>query len=386
MSGTHLVAGERIPYEAFPASIPQRHVAGDTFPQRHVAGENPDMSPGKRAIVVVYSYSIGHFNNRNFNMFQPDFIPETDFENLLSAIRCETTDTDPIEKFCPDYTCHHFTDACTAMQLSPQLYGHNEASDVIGISNDNASGTSNGNCADSSIDCYDVFDPSLNLMWDQNVEDVKVFGDDDSSETVTIRNPDTQRRSGGGVKGDRTRTLISERKRRSGMKEKLYALRALVPYITKMDKASIVGDSARYIQDLQTQARTLRSEIATIEATKNQKMSSQNLNKTHVSNSLPVLKNISKMDMFNVDEKEYYVRLICNKGRGVAVALHKALESITSFQVQSSNLATIGDDIVLTFTLNVTACEFDINLQNLKLWVSGAFLNQGFKFNTFPSP
>ncbi|GKB95046.1 hypothetical protein Tco_0981183 [Tanacetum coccineum] len=43
MSGTHLVAGERIPYEASPASIPQRHVAG----------ENPDMSPGKRAIVVV---------------------------------------------------------------------------------------------------------------------------------------------------------------------------------------------------------------------------------------------------------------------------------------------------------------------------------------------
>nr|GEX08123.1 transcription factor FER-like iron deficiency-induced transcription factor-like [Tanacetum cinerariifolium] len=115
-------------------------------------------------------------------------------------------------------------------------------------------------------------------------------------------------------------------------------------------------------------------------------MSSQNLNKTHVSNSLPALKIISKMDMFNVEETGYYVRLVCNKGRGVAVALHKALESITSFQVQSSNLATVGDDIVLTFTLNATACEFDINLQNLKLWVSGAFFNQGFKFNTFPSP
>ncbi|GJW13488.1 hypothetical protein Tco_0017621 [Tanacetum coccineum] len=39
--------------DASPASIPQRHVAGDSFPQRHVAGESPDMSPGKRAIVVV---------------------------------------------------------------------------------------------------------------------------------------------------------------------------------------------------------------------------------------------------------------------------------------------------------------------------------------------
>nr|GEX08122.1 Myc-type, basic helix-loop-helix (bHLH) domain-containing protein [Tanacetum cinerariifolium] len=108
-----------------------------------------------------------------------------------------------------------------------KLYGHKEANDGICINNDNASGTSDG------IGCYDAFDPNLDFTWDQNEDDVKVLGDDDSSETMTTRNPDTQRRSGGGVKGDRTRTLISERKRRSGMKEKLYALRALVPYITK---------------------------------------------------------------------------------------------------------------------------------------------------------
>ncbi|GKD91453.1 transcription factor FER-like iron deficiency-induced transcription factor-like protein, partial [Tanacetum coccineum] len=298
-----------------------------------------------------FDYSIGHFDNSNFNMFQPDFAQETDFENLISAIRCETTD--PIEKICLDYECNHLTDACMAMQLLPQLYGHNEAND----------GTGNG------IGCYEVMDPNLNVIWNQEEDDVKVSGDDDSSETGTTCNPDTQRRRGGSVKGDRTRTLISERKRRSGMKEKLYALRALVPDITKMDKASIVGDAARYIHDLQTQARNLRSEIATIEATKHQKMSSQKSIETHhLSNPLPILKKILKMDIFVVEETGYYVKLICNKGRGVAVALHKALESITSFQVQSSNLATVGDNFVLTFTLN--ACEFDINLPNLKLWLS----------------
>ncbi|GJZ43563.1 transcription factor FER-like iron deficiency-induced transcription factor-like protein [Tanacetum coccineum] len=273
-----------------------------------------------------------------------------------------------------------------AMQLFPQLYGHNETIDGIGsgnINNSNVSGTANNNGI--GIGCYDVMEPNLNVIWNQEEYDVKVFGDDDSSETLTTRNPDKERRSGGSKKGDRTRTLISERKRRSGMKEKLYALRALVPNITKMDKASIVGDAARYIHDLQTQARSLRSEIATTEATMNHKMSSQNSNKTHLSNSLPIPKKISQMDMLNVEEKEYYVKVVCNKGRGVAVALHKALELITSFQVQSSNLATVGDDFVLTFTLNVTACEFDINLPNLKLWLSGAFLSQGFEFDTFLS-
>ncbi|KAJ0690673.1 hypothetical protein HanOQP8_Chr11g0420461 [Helianthus annuus] len=91
-----------------------------------------------------------------------------------------------------------------------------------------------------------------------------------------------------------------------------------------------------------------------------------------------------QLDMFQVEEKGYYVRLICNKGRSVAASLHRALESITSFQVQSSNLSTVDDDFVLTFTLDVTAYGFDINLANLKLWLSSAFINQGFEFNTFP--
>ena len=64
------------------------------------------------------------------------------------------------------------------------------------------------------------------------------------------------------------------------------------------------------------------------------------------------------MDMFNVEEKGYYVKLVCNKGPGVAVALLKALESIKSYQVQSSNLATVGDTFVLTFTLKVRLASY----------------------------
>ncbi|KAI3696931.1 hypothetical protein L6452_29566 [Arctium lappa] len=318
---------------------------------------------------------MSHFNGGNYNMFQVDYMPETEFENFNSAIRGDTAD--PIANFCFDYQCNdHFTNSCTGLQLPPSSYGLNES--IV-------AGTQFGG--------YDAMDPNVNLIWNQEAgQDLKgsdVYGDDHSSETATTGNPDTPGRSGGGsgggTKADRSRTLISERKRRSGMKEKLYALRSLVPNITKMDKASIVGDAARYIQELQTQARNLKSDIATIEAAKDQKTSSQNSKKIHNLKSYPLLKKISKMDMFQVEEKGYYVRLVCNTGQGVAVSLHKALESITSFQVQSSNLATVGDNFVLTFTLNVTVCEFDINLPNLKLWLAGAFLNQGFEFTTFPS-
>ncbi|GJS19987.1 hypothetical protein Tco_0448619 [Tanacetum coccineum] len=52
-SSLGIIAGDCIPDEDSPATIPQRHVAGDRFPQRHVAGENPEMSLGKTPIVVV---------------------------------------------------------------------------------------------------------------------------------------------------------------------------------------------------------------------------------------------------------------------------------------------------------------------------------------------
>lgn len=54
-----------------------------------------------------------------------------------------------------------------------------------------------------------------------------------------------------------------------------------------------------------------------------------------------------------MEEGGYYLRLVCNKGAGVAVSLYKALESFTGFSVRNSNLATISERFVLSFTLNV---------------------------------
>lgn len=55
-----------------------------------------------------------------------------------------------------------------------------------------------------------------------------------------------------------------------------------------------------------------------------------------------------------MEEKGFYVRLVCNKGEGVAPSLYKSLESLTSFQVQNSNLSSPSPDrYLLTYTLDV---------------------------------
>ncbi|GKB31894.1 hypothetical protein Tco_0871295 [Tanacetum coccineum] len=58
-----IIAGDCIPDEDSPATIPQRHFAGDRFPQRHVAGENPKMLLGKTPIVVNYTLVVNLHEN-----------------------------------------------------------------------------------------------------------------------------------------------------------------------------------------------------------------------------------------------------------------------------------------------------------------------------------
>ncbi|MED6221481.1 hypothetical protein PIB30_055193 [Stylosanthes scabra] len=211
-----------------------------------------------------------------------------------------------------------------------------------------------------------------------------------SSATTTATDEATLLSATPRLKTDRSKTLISERRRRSRMKEKLYALRALVPNITKMDKASIIGDAVSYVHDLQAQAKKLKAEVAGLEASifvsENYKASfDDNPIKTVqvTPNSHPINKKIVQIEMVQVEERGYYVKIVCIKGGGgggVAASLYRALESLVGFSVRNSNLETVCDTILLTFTLNVKAFEPEVNLPNLKLWVTGALLNQGFEF------
>lgn len=60
------------------------------------------------------------------------------------------------------------------------------------------------------------------------------------------------------------------------------------------------------------------------------------------------------MGVFQVEERGFYVRLVCSKGEGVAVSLYQALESLTSFSIQNSNLTTVSEKFLLTFTSSVS--------------------------------
>nr|ART85714.1 FER-like iron deficiency-induced transcription factor [Pyrus calleryana] len=308
-----------------------------------------------------------HQGGHNINDFElQDFIDDANFDQFIDIIRGDGED--PAANFDPDLMMNGCFDDYSlfgqAGSTTPPglMFGFN---DVI--------------VPDPTTSLF-ATSPNFDGEMKGGEEEYYNDGEDSSGTTTTMTTTKRQ-------KVDRSRTLVSERKRRGSMKERLYALRSLVPNITKMDKASIVGDSVLYVQDLQQQAKKLKAEIASLEAS----LAGADDREGHLEGSTKpnkdsnydqfFSKGILQIDVSQVEEKGFYVKVACNKGGGVAISLYKALESLTSFDVQSSNLNTVSADrFEITFALNVKKCEQDVvNLPNLKLWVTGAFLNQGFK-------
>ncbi|KAJ4829507.1 hypothetical protein Tsubulata_026267, partial [Turnera subulata] len=62
----------------------------------------------------------------------------------------------------------------------------------------------------------------------------------------------------------------AERQRREKLNQRFYALRAVVPNISKMDKASLLGDAITYITDLQMKIRLLETEKGIVNSTQKQ--------------------------------------------------------------------------------------------------------------------
>ncbi|KAK7402103.1 hypothetical protein VNO78_14102 [Psophocarpus tetragonolobus] len=313
----------------------------------------------------VHQHTLTYIND--FELY--DFVDDPNFDQFINLIRGENEDTNR------DFSSDLINDSFVNNQLlscPANPFDHN---------NNNAANVYDPSSTFSSFSCFDG-----EVKGEGEGEHDGENSSETTTTTTTTRNADAKPKP----KTDRSKTLISERRRRGRMKEKLYRLRSLVPNITKMDKASIIGDAVSYVHDLQAQARKLKAEVAGLEASllvsENYQGSINNPKNVHVTrNSHPIYKKIMQVDIVQVKEREYYAKIMCNKGAGVPPSLYEALESLAGFNVQNSNLTTVGDRFLLTFTLNVEGSEPEINLPNFKLWVTGALLNQGFEFVTsFP--
>ncbi|XP_019457384.1 PREDICTED: transcription factor FER-LIKE IRON DEFICIENCY-INDUCED TRANSCRIPTION FACTOR-like isoform X2 [Lupinus angustifolius] len=305
------------------------------------------------------------------NLQQNNVVHVNDFINLIRG-----ENEDPIYNFGSDLLNDCFIDKQFVSLAGNSIFDQNN--NVVNAYDPN-----------STLSSFSYFGGKVKGEGEGEDENDGIYSSSKTTTTTIIAGESTKAKSR--MKTDRSKTLITERRRRGQMKEKLYSLRSLVPNITKMDKASIIGDAVEYVHRLQAQANKLKAEIAGLETSTLVYESYQGsssiiddpLNILVTNNSHPISKMIMQIKMYQVEEKGYHGKIACNKGQGVAASLYKALESLAGFKVQNSNLVTVCDSLILTFTLNVKGCDPEINLPNLKLWVTGALLNQGFEFMAF---
>lgn len=165
-----------------------------------------------------------------------------------------------------------------------------------------------------------------------------------------------------------SKNLVTERNRRKRIKDGLYTLRALVPKISKMDKASIVGDAVDYIKELEKNVKELQNELKELEEQDFKvndgemevckpkraydEISTQIFSKANnrVSNVVD-LKTEVQVEVHQIGARDFLLKLICNhKPDG----LMKILETVDSLGLQ-------------VIDINVTTCNGRVlNILNLE--------------------
>ncbi|XP_039134580.1 transcription factor ABORTED MICROSPORES-like [Dioscorea cayenensis subsp. rotundata] len=222
--------------------------------------------------------------------------------------------------------------------------------------------------AESSVD-KDLAKPDNSRQADS--------GDEEGSDQAA--DDDDQRGIGRSGKRHHSKNLVAERKRRKKLNDRLYALRSLVPKITKMDRASILGDAIEYVMELQKQVKDLQDELEeTNLEDEGAKQNSSNMempqnpnnpmdeddspnssrmmatNTKTVNNHEPVGHDDlnhqmePQVEVKQLDEDEFYVKVLCEQKIGGFTRLMEAVISL-GLEVTNVNVATYQSLVLNVF-------------------------------------
>ncbi|KAI3883623.1 hypothetical protein MKX03_016305 [Papaver bracteatum] len=154
--------------------------------------------------------------------------------------------------------------------------------------------------------------------------------------------------------------IMAERRRREKLYQRFIALSALVPNLTKLDKASVLGDAIKYLKQLEEKVKILEEQTKTVESvifvnkrsrlTAADDITSSYFDDQYV-NSLPEVE-------VKVSNKNVLIRIHCEKHKGILV---KILAQIEKFHltVVNSNVMVFGDsalDITIHAKLDDEFC------------------------------
>ncbi|KAI3450128.1 hypothetical protein Pfo_006793 [Paulownia fortunei] len=163
----------------------------------------------------------------------------------------------------------------------------------------------------------------------------------------------------------KSKNLMTERNRRKRIKDGMFALRALVPKISKMDRASTLGDAAEYIMELLETIENYQDELRAMEEEDCNKVNTKpDLTKLirdctdkrgGASEKTPIE---VQVEVSQLGTKDFLLKLICKQKRGGFSRLMEAIDSL-GLQVTDANVTTLNGSVsnVLKVEANRTKVE-----------------------------
>lgn len=171
-----------------------------------------------------------------------------------------------------------------------------------------------------------------------------------------------------------SKNIVSERNRRKKLNDRLFALRAVVPKISKMDKASIIKDAIDYIQELHEQERRIQADLIQLESGKLKKNAVFDLDQ-----EIPTLSRLKKkridhsydsrrsttssiedleLSVSYIGEKTVVVSLTCSKRTETMVKLCEVFETL-KLKIIAANITCFSGRILKTVFVQADEEEKD---------------------------
>ncbi|KAE9587706.1 hypothetical protein Lal_00021866 [Lupinus albus] len=174
-----------------------------------------------------------------------------------------------------------------------------------------------------------------------------------------------------------SKNIVSERNRRKKLNERLFALRSVVPNISKMDKASIIKDAIEYIQHLHEQEKIIQTEIMELESRvlnmnpnydfdqdlplllRSKKHRTDQLYEYHSVGPRNSPIEVLELRVTYMGEKSIVVNLTCSKRTNTMMKLCEVFESL-KLKVITTNITSFSDRIFKTVFIEAGEEEKDI--------------------------
>ncbi|CAL5028349.1 unnamed protein product [Urochloa decumbens] len=179
---------------------------------------------------------------------------------------------------------------------------------------------------------------------------------------------------GASVAGGANKNIVMERDRRRKLNEKLYALRSVVPNITKMDKASIIKDAIEYIEKLQAEERQVLQEVRALESAAGEEyeykydeglvLQAERTKRVKRARSVPSVAGagapppaaapveVLELRVSEVGERVLVVSVTCGKGRDAMARVCRAVEELR-LRVITASITSVAGCLMHTIFVEV---------------------------------